>query len=202
MLVCPPYPYYPNPDEFDLEAHIDFAWIARPQLFFKSTIRPIGGNEDGTDNMELTLMFYSTLERIVLTPDHPLQQAGMEMFYEPMPEPFLYVDHISHAQCRVPLTPVFMQGNKTPTIPSKFARQKNQLFQYGQADTPRKEGSKLYEVNHFIWNFGRPKARINTVAQAMAARKQVQEIRARKISESRKKNSRIAAGGTDTVESD
>jgi hypothetical protein len=202
MLVCPPYPYYPNPDEFDLEAHIDFAWIARPQLFFKSTIRPIGGNEDGTDDMELTLMFYSTLERIVLTPDHPLQQAGMEMFYEPMPEPFLYVDHISHAQCRVPLTPVFMQGNKTPTIPSKFARQKNQLFQYGQADTPRKEGSKLYEVNHFIWNFGCPKARINTVAQAMAARKQVQEIRARKISESRKKNSRIAAGGTDTVESD
>ena len=131
MLVIPPFPYHPNPGAFDAESELQDAWKACPELFFISEMKPLRGSD--SDIIKLDLMFYSTFEPILqpLTPNHPLQQAGMEMVYEPMPEPCLYVDHIESVVSRLALMPCFIKGNKTPTIPQSFQRLKAWSFPFG-----------------------------------------------------------------------
>ena len=165
MLVAPPFPFHLDPDHFDLNTQYKEAWKVRPELFFRCKIRPL--SPDGTKSLNsetdipLQLMFYSKFNECKLTPHHPLQKAGNEMIFEPMPVPVLHVDHVRHALCRVPLMPCFVHGNDTPTIPRGFARN---LYPDGQADTASRPGSRLYEVNHFMWSFGRPKERNESVS--------------------------------------
>ncbi len=61
---------------------------------------------------------------------------------------------------RVPLIPLFLAGNSTPTIPHKFSKHKGSVFPFGCADstTPDgRRGSNVYEVKTWLWNFGRGK---------------------------------------------
>ena len=62
---------------------------------------------------------------------------------------------------RVPLFPLFLKGNATPTIPHKFQHPKGSAFQFGTADAAVADGSRgsnFYEVNPWLWQFvrGRP----------------------------------------------
>ena len=170
MLVVPPFPYHLDPDNFDMNTEDQDAFIVRPLLFFKCSARPL--NEDGsksessTNEIPLTLMFYSKFEVCNLTPNHPLQKAGMTMVYDPKPKGILFVDYIHRALGRIPLMPCYIHGNSTPTIPQSFRNKKNSQFPHGQADGPHSEGSLLFEVNHFMWNFPRPKARDVSVDEA------------------------------------
>ncbi len=58
---------------------------------------------------------------------------------------------------RVPLMPLFLAGNSTPTIPHIFSKCKDSGFQYGcpnVAATDGLRGSNVYEVNQWLWQFG------------------------------------------------
>ena len=64
---------------------------------------------------------------------------------------------------RVPLMPLFLAGNSTPTIPHKYSKHKSSGFPAGSCDTADadgKRGSNVYEVNPWLWQFGRGKPRL------------------------------------------
>ncbi len=80
--------------------------------------------------------------------------------YEPSPTPCLYVADVQNMVGRVPLLPLFLAGNSTPTIPQIFSMSKDSGFQYGCADVAATDGqwsSNVYEVNQWLWQFGRGK---------------------------------------------
>ncbi len=77
--------------------------------------------------------------------------------------PCLYVAPASCMVGRVPLIPLFLAGNSTPTIPHKFRKHKSSGFPAGTCDTAAvdgKRGSNVYEVNLWLWQFGRGKPRL------------------------------------------
>jgi len=80
------------------------------------------------------------------------------LLYEPGPlpalEPIMHVGFLSHVLCRVPLVPCYMDGNEHPTIPRRFYR--SSRVQHGRADRHESsgDGSRLYEVNMWMWKFG------------------------------------------------
>ncbi len=58
---------------------------------------------------------------------------------------------------RVPLTPLFLGGNSTSTIPYKYSQHKRSGFPVGTCDTAAVDGlrgSNVYEVNQWLWQFG------------------------------------------------
>ena len=64
---------------------------------------------------------------------------------------------------RVPLIPLFLAGNSTPTIPHMYAKRKDACFPCGCADAAAVDGrrdSNIYEVNPSLWSFGRGKPRL------------------------------------------
>ena len=72
---------------------------------------------------------------------------------------------------RVPLVPLFLKGNATPTIPYKLRYLKGSAFQFGTADAAAAlrqkavtvlvlTGATVYEVNPWLWQFGRGRPRI------------------------------------------
>jgi dolichol-phosphate mannosyltransferase len=71
----------------------------------------------------------------------------------------LYVGRIEDLLGRVPLFPCFLDGNTTSTIPHKYAPRQKQAFAFGCADGSgqgSRRGSHVYEINTWLWNFGRP----------------------------------------------
>ena len=70
--------------------------------------------------------------------------------YEPSPTPCLYVAPAENMMGRVPLIPLFLAGNSTPTIPHMFSKNKAAGFPSGCADAAAldgRRGSNIYEVN-------------------------------------------------------
>ncbi len=64
---------------------------------------------------------------------------------------------------RVPLSPVVLAGNSTPTIPHKYRQHKRSGFPAGTCDTAAADGqrgSNVYEVNPWLWQSGRGKPRL------------------------------------------
>ena len=59
--------------------------------------------------------------------------------------------------------PLFLAGNLTPTIPHKYSQHKGSGFPAGSCDTAAgdgRRGSNVYEVNPWLWQFGRGKPRL------------------------------------------
>ena len=79
----------------------------------------------------------------------------MTKLYEQSPTPCLYVAPAENMVGRVPLIPLFLAGNSTPTIPHMFSKCKDSGFPFGCADTTAADGrrgprgSNVYEVN--LW---------------------------------------------------
>ena len=87
----------------------------------------------------------------------------MTKLYEPSPTPCLYVAPAANMVGRVPLIPLFLAGNSTPTIPHKYSKHKSSGFPAGSCDTADadgKRGSNVYEVNQWLWRFARGKQRL------------------------------------------
>ena len=81
----------------------------------------------------------------------------MTKLYELFPTPCLYVAPAACMVGRVPLIPLFLAGNSTPTIPRQ---RKRSGFPVGSCDTAAadgRRGSNVYEVNQWLWQFGRGK---------------------------------------------
>ena len=131
---------------------------------FKVKLKPYGKIRN--ESMELPLIFFSAFERVALDPDDKMHRMGnIIQLYEPGPlpalEPIMHVGFLSHG--RVPLIPCFMDGSDHPTIPRRFAR--SSKINHGRADRQpgTGDGSKLYEVNMWMWNFGRGMPRPRSV---------------------------------------
>ncbi len=92
-----------------------------------------------------------------------MEDAGVVKLYKPFPTPCLYVAPVQNMVGRVPLIPVFLAGNSTPTIPHMFAKRKDACFPFGCTDAAAvdgRQGSNVYEVNAWLWSFGRGKPRL------------------------------------------
>ncbi len=94
------------------------------------------------------------------------------------------------------LIPLFLAGNSTPTIPHKFSKHKGSVFPFGCADSttsesdgPGRRGSNVYEVNTWLWNFGRGKPRLGglNVDETSMRKKTVREDQARRSAEIRRR---------------
>jgi hypothetical protein len=93
----------------------------------------------------------------------PMEDAGVIKLYEPSPPPCRYVAMAETMVGRVPLIPLFLAGNSTPTIPHMFSKRKDSGFPHGCADPATadgRRGSNVYEVNHWLWQVGRGKPRL------------------------------------------
>ena len=95
----------------------------------------------------------------------PMESAGVTKLYEPFPTPCLsrYVAPAANMVGRIPLIPLFLFGNSTPTIPHKYSQHKRSGFPVGSCDTAAADGlreSNVYEVNQWLWQFGRGKPRL------------------------------------------
>ncbi len=106
------------------------------------------------------LVFFSTFEELKLPISWPMESAGATKLYEPFPTPCLYVAPAAFMVGRVPLIPLFLAGNSTPTIPHKYSQHKRSGFPVGSCDTAAADhddlcGSNVYEINQSLWQFGR-----------------------------------------------
>ena len=173
MVTVPPLPFVlDDPSDVALEA----CWIARPQLFFTCFLRPVGGRRPkremdtyGPDDIRVDLMFFSTFEDLDLPGSGPMESKGIRKFYDPSPTPILYVGPISNVLGRVPLMPLFLHGNSTPTIPHQLRHLQRSKFPHGCADASDesgRKGSNVYELNQWTWEFGRGKPRLGGLSVA------------------------------------
>jgi len=168
IVVVPPYPYSIEEDRHDVP--LQDCWYARPQLFFTCILRPKDGREPknrtyktGPDDLVYHLVFFNTFEELTLPIKGPMEEAGVIKLYEPSPTPCLYVAPAENMVGRVPLIPLFLAGNSTPTIPHMFSKRKDSGFPFGCADAAAadgRRGSNVYEVNPWLWQFGRGKPRL------------------------------------------
>ena len=137
-----------------------------------------GCHKTGPDDLRYDLVFFSTFEELTLPIKGPMEDAGVVKLYEPSPTPCLYVANAENMVGRIPLMPCFLDGNSTPTIPHKYSKNKNSCFPAGCADSAAEDGrrgSNVYDVNPWLWQFGRGKPRLGTIKETLdrhdAARK-------------------------------
>ena len=193
ILVVPPYPFCIEEDRHDVP--LEDCWYARPQLFFTCVLRPKDGRlpknrtyKTGPDDIIYTLVFFSTFEELKLPIKGPMEDAGVIKLYEPSPTPCLYVANVQNMVGRVPLMPLFLAGNSTPTMPHIFSKRKDSGFPYGCADaaaTDGRRGSNVYEVNPWLWQFGLGKPRLGGLT--------IEETTERKDAVSNARHKRAAA---------
>ena len=186
ILVIPPYPYCI--EEVPQDAPLDDCWYARPQLFFTCILRPKNGRvpknptyRTGPDDVFHHLVFFSTFEELKLPISGPMERAGVTKLYEPSPTPCLYVAPAANMVGRIPLMPLFLAGNSTPTIPHKYSKHKSSGFPMGRCDTAAadgRRGSNVYEVNPWLWQFGRGKPRLGGLSVDETADRKVIALQA------------------------
>ena len=86
---------------------------------------------------------------------------------------------------------MFLAGNSTPTIPHMFSKRKDSGFPYGCADSAAadgRRGSNVYEVNPWLWQFGRGKPRLGglTVKETTERKKSARDERLKRGWETRR----------------
>ena len=197
IVVVPPYPYSITEDIEDVP--FEDCWYARTQLLFQCHLRPAGGRPPknpsykiGPDDLLFNLVFFSTFEELNLPMQGPMEGAGVLKLYEPGPILCLYVAPVDHMVGRVPLIPLFLAGNSTPTIPHKLSKHKSSAFPMGFADTAASDGRRgcnVYEVNTWLWNFGRGKPRLGglTVEETAVRKKTGRKDQAKKSALTRRR---------------
>ena len=103
-----------------------------------------------------------------------MEAMGLQKLYKPSPTPILYVGLTANVLGRVPLMPLFLRvlGNSTPTIPHQLGQHRSAKFPHGledAADESGRKGSNVYEINQWLWQFGRGKQRLGGLS-AVATR--------------------------------
>ena len=124
---------------------------------------------DSCRNLWLALTFGTVCPWL---PGHILQAKGVRQYYEPADPPCLYVGPAQNCVCRASLMECYMEGNNRPTIPYSMRAQHQAQFPFGKADgsNARENGSRLYELNHWMMLYGRGMKRDNTAEEGEAAR--------------------------------
>ena len=83
-----------------------------------------------------------------------MEAKGVQKLYEPSPTPILYVGLAADVLGRVPLMPLFLLVNSTPTIPHQLRQHRSVRFPHGLADAADesgRKGSNVYEINKWLW---------------------------------------------------
>ncbi len=127
-----------------------------------------------------------------------MESHRVRKLYEPSPVPTLYVGKVEDILGRFLLFPCFLDGNITSTIPYKWNSRHSRDFAFGCADGPlqgSRRGSHLYEVNTWLWNFGRPQPRVAclSVAETEKIRKRCRGEAARGAWKTQRARKRAAA---------
>jgi hypothetical protein len=196
VCVVAPYPFRIEPlEDFDPIGDFDVTgggdvWFARPLLFFNCTLCPTGHMGDTRSHKDVSLVFFSTFEPISLTPESCMQRKGIPMQYERAASqvPSLYVCPVENVLGRVPLIPCYLNGNSANTIFHCF---RGKITREASADSrpDNGTGSRLFEMNMWMWRYGRTFPRQISVDQAVELRKKrVQESRARGAETLRRRN--------------
>ena len=193
VCLIAPYPNNPDPaDQFDFATDMDLSgqgllWYARPQLFFNCTVARTGRLRDTASHRQLALVFFSTFEPINLPIDSVMKREGVPMFFDSASStnlPSLYLCRAENVLGRVPLMPCFVGGNSTPTLPHRFGNRQGAV-----ADTSagRGNGSRLYELNLWMWRYGRGQPRHVTVEESEKRRKERTKDARRRAAETLKR---------------
>ena len=137
-----------------------------PAVLPLHSVAPTGSLRDTGRHQQLALVFFSTFEPITLPIDSIMKREGVPMFYDSASStnlPSLYLCRAENVLGRVPMMPCFVAGNSTPTLPHQFGDLDGAV-----ADTSagRSNGSRLYELNLWMWRYGRGQPRHITVAEA------------------------------------
>ena len=130
-----------------------------------------GSLQTPSKHKELALVFFSTFEPITLTPGAVTQRNGVPMLYDTASSnnfPSLYLCLARNVLGRVPLTPCFVRGSRTPTLPHSFGNRQGAV---ADSRNGAGNGSRLYEVNIWMWRYGRGQLLRVTVAEAELQRK-------------------------------
>jgi hypothetical protein len=117
----------------------------------------------GPDDLRHHLVFFSTIEELKLPISGSTESDAVTKLFEASPTPCLYVAPAVNMVGRIPLIPLFLAGNSKPTIPHKYSKHKNSGFPMGSCDTAAQDGrrgSNMYDVNTWLWQFGRGKPRL------------------------------------------
>ena len=67
-----------------------------------------------------------------------------------LPSLYLCFKLVRNVLGRVPLTPCFVRGNRTPTLPHSFGNRQGAL---ADSRNGAGNGSRLYEVNIWMWRY-------------------------------------------------
>ena len=104
----------------------------------------------------------------------PMEDSGVVKLYEPSPTPCLYVAPVENMVGRVPLMPLFLAGNATPTIPNLYSKRKEsgRWAALTQQRWTAGVAAMVYEVNPWLWQFGRGKPRLGDPSVETEERKQ------------------------------
>jgi hypothetical protein len=103
-----------------------------------------------------TTWYSSTpLKELTLPIKGAMEDAGAIKLYESSPTLCLYVAPAENMVGRVPLIPLFLAANSTPTIPHNahmFSKRKESGFPFGCADASAADGlgrwgSNVYKIN-------------------------------------------------------
>ena len=179
---------------------IGLVWYARPQLFFNCTLCPTGAKESmySASHKEVSLVYFSTFKPIALTPDSIMQQAGVPMLYDSASNqhlPCLYICPVANVLGRAP---------RAPTVTPRFHTASRTILalEAASANTQRDRGngSRLYEVNIWMWRYGRGHPRMVSIAEAERIRRErISESRIR-AGETRKRQSEATAAAVGAAE--
>ena len=95
-----------------------------------------------------------------------MHEKDIPIFYEDAPSqiPTMYICPVTNVLGRIPLIPCYMDGQKHPTIPYRF-RKSNLGGAIPDSRPCNGTGSRLYEVNIWLWNYGRSLPRAISVAE-------------------------------------
>jgi hypothetical protein len=98
------------------------------------------------------LVFFSTFEELSLPIHGPMEDdAGVVKLNEPTPTRCLCVALAANMVGRVPLMPLFLAGNSTPSIPHKYSKPKESGYPIGCADTAAVDGRRVaISYQHFF----------------------------------------------------
>ena len=128
-------------------------------------------------------MYFSTFEPIDLTLDSVMQQAEVPMLYDSASNqrlPCLYICPVENVLARPPHS-VFHQRQHPPhdhRIPHCFKDDPRLGSASANTQRDRGNGSRLYEVNIWMWRYGKGQPLMVSIAEA-------ERIRHEHISESR-----------------
>ena len=145
----------------------------------------VGSYNRCDEDIPLNLVFFSPFEELCLRTAEIIESKGIYRVYEPSPVPTLYVGRVEDLLGRVPLIPCFLDGNATSTIPHKYSSRQRDAFECGCADGagPNSRRSRhVYEINTWLWNFGRPQPSVGGLSVA-----KTEKIRRKSRSEAAKR---------------